>query len=94
MVILSLKLGKTLDELYVLPGSQIAIYMAYYELSPFGDDRDDLRSAIVACASANAFGGKAKVKDFIPKFDRDIPKTFQDLKAKGKAIHQRLTGEV
>lgn len=45
-------------------------WMAYYSLEPFGEERADLRSAIVAATIANCMGGKKgrkyKPKDFMP----------------------------
>ena len=43
--------------------------MAYDRVEPFGPERDDLRSAIVACATYNAQGGKLKIDDFMPKWE-------------------------
>lgn len=46
-------------------------WMAYAELEPFGEERADLRSAIVATVMANAWAGKGKKykpADFMPKF--------------------------
>lgn len=49
---------------------EFAEWMDEYDASPFGEERADLRSAIVACALVNAWGGKCKVKDFMPDFER------------------------
>ena len=49
--------------------------MAYYELEPFGEERADLRSAIVASTVANAHRDPKRRRkafrplDFMPRFD-------------------------
>lgn len=48
-------------------------WMDYYELEPFGEERGDLRCAIIAqvIASCHAAKGKRyKVADFMPSFGR------------------------
>lgn len=47
-------------------------WMAYYSIAPFGEERADLRSAIVANMVAAAAGSKeTKVDDYMPKFGED-----------------------
>lgn len=58
-------------------------WLAYYEMDPFGRDRDDLRAGIIAATVANAAHGRKrrktyKPKDFMPKFDRR-PKSWQQM---------------
>ena len=47
--------------------------MEYAKLEPFGEERADLRAAIVAATIANANRGRRRrpfeVKDFMPRFD-------------------------
>lgn len=50
---------------------EFAEWMAYYAISPFGDDRADMRNGIVAATVANAApfrkGGKTfEATDFMP----------------------------
>lgn len=49
-------------------------WIAYYQLEPFGEERADMRAAIIASTIANvnrSKGQKAyKVEDFMPRFDR------------------------
>jgi len=51
--------------------------MAYYRLEPFGEERADVRSAIVAAVIANANRDAKKrkrpfkISDFIPQFDAE-----------------------
>ncbi len=52
---------------------EYALWRAYYETEPFGEERADLRSAIIAVTVANAFrtrGRASKIGDFMPDFDR------------------------
>lgn len=52
---------------------ELAEWRAYELIEPFGEQRADLRAAIVASVMANAFRGKDQrayePKDFMPKFD-------------------------
>jgi hypothetical protein len=52
-------------------------WAAYFALEPFGEERADLRSAIVASTVANANRGRKtpafKASDFMPKFTRPKP---------------------
>lgn len=47
-------------------------WMEYAAQEPFGEERADLRSAIVACVMANSWRGKSgrrfRPEDFMPKF--------------------------
>jgi len=83
---------------------ELTEWMAYFELDPFGGERDDLRAGIVASAVANlglAFARKRHrpfmPKDFMPRFDRPRQTMEQQIaivemlnKAfKGKDLRQR-----
>lgn len=52
---------------------QFAEWQAYYRLEPWGEERADLRSGIIAATFANAHRAKgakpAKAEDFMPDFD-------------------------
>lgn len=43
--------------------------MAYYRLEPFGEERADLRNAMLMALISNAFGNDSTVSDFMPRFD-------------------------
>ena len=50
--------------------------MAYSHLEPFGEERADLRSALVAVTVANAFRGRKepyKLRDFLLTFGEEPP---------------------
>jgi len=73
-----------------LTQEQLFEWMAYGQVEPFGEERADLRSAIIACVFANAHRGKGqkafKVSDFMPKFDKKKPQTWQQMKQTFKAF--------
>lgn len=60
-------------------------WLAYYQLEPFGDERADLRMAILASLIANANRDKKKrkkafdPKDFIPQFGKEAQTPEQQL---------------
>ena len=57
-----------------MPLSLFNRWAAYLRVEPRGEDRADLRAAIVACTMANAWRGKNqrafRVEDFMPDFDK------------------------
>ena len=59
-----------------LSSKDFAEWMAYYAVEPFGEERADLRNAIVASTIANAYRDTKRTKkpfspgDFMPEFDR------------------------
>lgn len=54
-----------------MSSKEITEWMAYNNLEPFGEERADVRSAMIACVMANAFSKKKhKIEDFILKFKR------------------------
>jgi hypothetical protein len=77
-------LGKFPDEVAEsLNTVDIAELMAFDRIEPFGEERADLRMAIVACTIANANRGKGqkafKVDDFMPKFEPRKRQTPQQM---------------
>lgn len=72
-MLLARSLGKTLRELGQSMGlDEFMLWIREYNRSPWGEERADLRSAIVAATNANIHRGKNttafKVGDFMPKF--------------------------
>jgi hypothetical protein len=63
---------------------ELTEWMAYSRLEPFGEERQDVRSAIIACTIANCNRGKNqppyKLADFMPKFKRLIPMDDDEIK--------------
>lgn len=61
---------------------ELAEWMAYYSLDPFGTERDDLQAGIVASTIANANSGKGKAfqpNDFMPYSDNKQEQTADDM---------------
>lgn len=64
-----------------IDSAEFAQWEAFDRVEPFGEDRADLRSAIVACVIANANRDTEKqpqpfkVSDFMPSFDRPKKET-------------------
>lgn len=56
-----------------MTSAQFAEWMAYSRLEPWGEERDDLRTGIVASTMANINRGKSrkpyKPTDFMPSFE-------------------------
>ena len=63
---------------------ELAEWMQYYALSPFGDERQDLQAGIIAATVANANTGKGKAfqpSDFMPYANENEEQTMDDMKA-------------
>lgn len=70
-------LGRTHEELLdSMSGRELAEWMAFYQVEPFGDVRGDLQAGIVASTLANIHRDQKKrpkpygPEEFMPKFDR------------------------
>jgi len=69
--------------LATISSTELAEWMAYYGLEPFGQDREALHAGIIAATVANASTGKGKTyqpSDFMPDFDRK-EQTADDMRA-------------
>lgn len=52
---------------------ELSEWMAYYEVEPFGEERADYRSAMIAWVLASVYskkGHKPKIEDFMPFLDK------------------------
>ena len=63
----------TVSELLArISARELAEWIAWYNIEPFGESRADLRSAIIACVVHNSHctkkGQMKKVNDFMTKF--------------------------
>lgn len=70
---------------------ELAEWMQFYGIDPFGTERDDLQAGIVACTVANANSGKGRAfqpSDFMPYSDKQT-QTTEDM----KAILDTMAGE-
>lgn len=59
--------------------------MAYYRLEPFGEERADLRNAMLMALVSNAFGNESTVSEFMPQFD-GVNEDEADISEKAKSI--------
>ena len=81
----------TVRELLVrISSKELAEWMAFYKLEPFGEERADIRAAIVACTMANLWRGKSqpahRLEDFMPKFEPPPQMDWQEIKDKLKGL--------
>ena len=75
---LGLALGKSLAELLTLSEAEINLWAAYRERHGFPCDRVGIGIANAGAYVGATWGGKAKVADLLPKFQR--PKRADDIK--------------
>ncbi len=69
---LALKLGKTLSELISsLDASELRMWMAYDKITPIGDRRGDIQTAMITSSILNAAGVKVSLSEMIPVWDQD-----------------------
>jgi len=63
---------------------ELAEWMQFYALDPWGTQRDDLQAGIIACTIANANSSKGKAfqpMDFMPYAEGKKEQTNEDMKA-------------
>jgi len=77
-----------------MSGQELTEWEAYYRLEPWGEERADLRSGVVAALISNAFRGKGgkvqKPQDFMLRFGLDVQTEPMKLWAKIKATFMAL----
>ena len=63
---LALGLGKSLFEIENhLSGEELDLWREFYIDSPFGEDRNEMRNALLCSTIANSMGNKTTMKEFI-----------------------------
>jgi len=71
--------------LKTIDARELAEWQAYYNIEPFGEERDDLRAAMICCTLANINRGKNqpayKLDDFLLRFDPKPEQTTEQMKA-------------
>lgn len=78
-----------------MTSAEIAEWMAYAQLEPFGEERADLRAGIIASTIANVHRDPKQRKkpytaeEFMPKFERQ-EKSPQSVAEKIKAVFMML----
>lgn len=80
---LAAHLGRMVYELETMPATEFDEWRQYYEIEPFGEWRDDLRTGILAALTANIHrdpkkGRRYQPKDFIPSFGIPAEKPKRD----------------
>lgn len=79
-----------------MSSAEFTEWMAFYQLEPFGEERADLRSAIVATTVANAHRGKHqrpyRVEEFMPRFER-YPKSPEEMLAYVEMLNAAFGGK-
>lgn len=79
-----------------ISSKELTEWMVYYELEPFGEEREDLRMGIICSTIANANRGKNsrafKPQDFIPKFDKKR-QTWQEQLQTVEVLNKLFKGE-
>lgn len=86
-----MKLGKTVAELREsMSSKELTEWIAYYDIDPFGSERSDLNSAIIAQTIANTNRGQNQapydVKDFMPSFEEKQLTPDQEFQQMGIAF--------
>ena len=68
---------------------ELAEWQAYYRIEPFGEERADLRNAMLMCEVIRPYlkpGYRVTPADFMPFADAPPPMTGDQLLAKAQAI--------
>lgn len=65
-------LGKSVREIESWPAYEIQEWFAYYELEPFGQERENYHSAQIAAVVAQVNGNKTTVADFMYRPAADV----------------------
>ncbi len=89
-------LGKTAAEVCEqVDARELLYWLAYHSIDPIGEQRSDLRNAMLLQAMASLSGSKAKVADFMP-FDpgraerpSNARRTFEAMLAIARKAKQR-----
>lgn len=65
-----------------ISAKELRDWEVFAAVEPFGEERADIRSAIICCTLARGYGNKkATVKDFLLKLDPPEPMTPEEIKA-------------
>ena len=68
-----------------ISSKELSEWQAFYSIEPFGEERADMRSALVATVMANAWKDKKqrayKMKDFMLNFEPAEPQSVDSMKA-------------
>lgn len=63
---LALGLGKSLYEIeHHLSSDEVDLWKEFYIESPFGEEREEMRNALLCSTTTNSMGNKTTIKDFM-----------------------------
>lgn len=77
----------------MIPVCDFMNLVAYEQINPCGETRDDLRTALTCLTINRAMGGKAEINDFVLNFnerDLDVSKSQDDFDLKLKYLGKSL----
>jgi len=79
---LAKELGKTLYEIKQMPSSELTSWMAFYDIEPFDDIKEDIRLALlrftILNASSKEFRNKIEIKDLLPFWNKEKKEKDRD----------------
>jgi len=95
MISLALELGWSIHDVRTyMTQREIQLWRAYSEIEPFGEVRRDLRIGHAAANLAACFtGGRHKVRDFIPDFDRSRQQTVEEMQSRMRPVLKTVKKE-
>ncbi len=76
MVFLSIEMGIPFHEVRQWSSAELTLYMCYYRISPFGEERADIRNAMRMAQTANLHRDPSRnpapfeINDFMPFLER------------------------
>lgn len=80
-----------------LDSKELSEWIAFSKLEPFGEEREDLRTALICCTIANVNRDPKKkptpfeVSDFMPKFEDDKEPDWQNQLEKVKMLNMAFS---
>ena len=69
-----------------MSSAEFAMWIAYYQSNPFGEERGDIRCGIIASTIANVNRKKStkpfEISGFMPKFDKPKQQSVEEMQAR------------
>jgi hypothetical protein len=77
-----------------LTAKELAYWQAYYAVEPFGEQRDDMRAAMLACVVARVAGNRnARTQDFMLFAERGkVRQSYESMHAQAKLLTSWFNG--
>ncbi len=65
-----------------MSSAEYADWVEYAQVEPWGEQRADIRAAIVACTVARSQGAKVELEDFLPQYGAEsaVPISCADIR--------------